>query len=430
VTLLAQNRFLSDDHITVLAKMYADQCGKVCDLVIETQKDKNTDNVLPAHWFEIPENAETFQITLRNRWNSHWEPVIRVFDVHDISHDGTPLDESSTVAAMQIKDSVRLGATQTTVAAQEEEVATQEKEVEVSDPRLASFRDHMGNEVTEKTKLVLLNIPKKGSPEWLNVTTGPLHSCQLVTSPGVQFSKDNMPASKDLTPHLDEGELYNRRSTNLAIRFGSLELNPWLEIQMVFYRSSGKILATVLHKSALRFFFGRLLLPPARGSTNKYATIDGISNLQFELSKELDRYLLSFEYGYAVPHNLYIPDDVYNQMSQSEKSLARLFRDLIMPSKRQIITFIVFRSSAEMDEGAECEFDILLRKLIKKEFGLTRDPYAPYLTGKGFVCLQANGFKTRMQTLLYGSPNMPVKARSGFADLIEAGVQIGFYTDL
>lgn len=83
MTLLEEDRCLSDEHITVLAKMYADYCGTLCDLVIETQQEKNTDNVLSARWFEIPENAKALRITLRCRWNFDSKPVIRVFDVHD-----------------------------------------------------------------------------------------------------------------------------------------------------------------------------------------------------------------------------------------------------------------------------------------------------------------------------------------------------------
>lgn len=89
-----------------------------------------------------------------------------------IFHDGKSLDESSTapnknknqssvikaaIAIPQSKDSVPFSVTQAIFAAQE---------VEVSNPRLASFRDKLGNEVIHKTKLVALNIPKKGSPEW------------------------------------------------------------------------------------------------------------------------------------------------------------------------------------------------------------------------------------------------------------------------
>lgn len=64
-------------------------------MIIEIQQDKNVD-VLTIRWFELDDNTEIFQITLRNRWNSHWEPVIQVFDVHDIFHDGMLLDKSST----------------------------------------------------------------------------------------------------------------------------------------------------------------------------------------------------------------------------------------------------------------------------------------------------------------------------------------------
>lgn len=84
--------------------------------------------------------------------------------------------------------------------------------------------------------------------------------------------------------------------------------------------------------------------------------------------------------------------------------MRELFRDLIMPSKRQIITFVIFLSPAEAKQGAGCEFDLFLKKLVKKEFeGLTRHSYELYFTDKGIVCIQANNFKTRMDILLSGS---------------------------
>ena len=101
----------------------------------------------------------------------------------------------------------------------------------------------------------------------------------------------------------------------------SLELNLWLELQMVMYSFTGQGEAPTLHKSSLRFFFGRLLLPQASGSTSGYETVEGISNLLFNLS-ESDRYLLSFGYGYAVPHNLYIADEIGNQLTDSGETLA------------------------------------------------------------------------------------------------------------
>lgn len=481
--MLKENCFLTDDHIAVLAKMYADLCGRTCHLIIETQQSMDGE-ILRACWFEFVGSTGFFEITLRNRWNSHWEPVIRVLDVNDVSKDGSPLDQSSTAVAKNkhqsnaikvavaadesadVTDEVNLATNEVkfvpdgvnindeasisgeasvgdgarfneetgvngkaSVAADEANIAAEE--ANVSDPRLASFVDHMGNEVKKTTKLVPLIIPKKGSSEWHNVETAPPHSCQLVTSPVIQFDKGNMPTSKDLAPHLDEGILYNHRSANLLIRIGSLELNPWLEIQMVIYRSTGKVLLDVLHKSSLRFFFGRLLLPSASDSTDTYATMDGISNLRSEISENHDKYLLSFEYQYAVPHNLHIVDSTYKEMTEPEKSLACLHQNLAKPSKRQPVSFIVHRSIAEITQGPDSAFDILLQKLAKKEFaGLTSLPYEPYLTHSGFVNIQANSFKNRMQILKDGSPHMPVKARVEFADLIEAGVQVGFYTDL
>lgn len=67
-------------------------------------------------------------------------------------------------------------------------------------------------------------------------------------------------------------------------------------------------------------------------------------------SKMTDTYFhLSMD---MLAHNSRIVDDVHNQITKSEKLLARLLQDLRMSSKRQIITFVVFLSSAEVDEGA------------------------------------------------------------------------------
>ena len=239
-----------------------------------------------------------------------------------------------------------------------------------------------------------------------------------------------MPTSKDLAPHLDEGALYNHQSANFRIRFGSLELNPWLEIQLVVYRSTGKSQADVLHKSWLRFFFGRLLLPSASDST-KYVTIDGISNLRLETSEKNDKYLLSFEYQYAVPHNLHIAESTYEAMTEDEKMVIRLHEDLARPSKRQTVYFVVHRSMAELNKGVDGDFDILLQKIAKNEVaGLKKLPYEPYLTHNGFVHIEANSFKSRMEILKDGSPHIAIKPQTEFTDVIEAGVQTGFYTQL
>lgn len=57
---------------------------------------------------------------------------------------------------------------------------------------------------------------------------------------------------------------------------------------------------------------------------NKYVTIDDISNLRFEISENNDKYLLSYEYQYAVSHNLNIVDSIYRLLTKSEKFLAHL----------------------------------------------------------------------------------------------------------
>lgn len=438
--------FLTDDHIRVLAKMYADQCGKTCHLNIETQHQVNGE-ILSARWFEFGGSTDVFEITLRNRWNSHWEPVIRVLDVNDISVDGSPLDKSSKAPTENKFQSSAIGLTvaadKTTVTTDEGSIAEEssvakessvaaEEEEDISDPNLAEYQDHMGNEVTERTKLVPLIIPRKGSLDWHNVSTCPPHSCQLITSSGMEFSKDKMPTPKDLAPYLEEGMLYNHRSANLSICFGSLELNPWLEVQLVIYRSNRKTLAEVWHKSSLRFFFGRLLLPaPENDPINAYVTIDGISDLRFETSQKNDKYLLSFGYQYAVPHNLTINASTEQQLTKPEKEVTLLHQCLAKPTGRRTVSFLVHRSPKEIYQGADDDFHLLLQKVVNKQFpGLTRDPYTPYLSKNGFVNIQANSFKTRMKILKDGSPHMPVSARVEFADLIEAGVQVGFFTDL
>lgn len=443
--LAAEDRFLSDEHLTILAKMYAKQLNKACDLHIQIQPEKNSDVIHSVQWLEVPEGEEVVQVTLRNRWNVHWESVIRVLDDQDISVDGKALEDSSateppTPGEPAVKPTLSgdfeilapgaVGAqaqAEAKAKCQVEAEAGAEAEAEAADPMLASFRDHMGNEINSKTNLVELSIPKKNAPEWNKVRNGTPHSCQLVASSEV-FNKDNMPLSKDLVPHLDGRLLYNFRSANLLMRFGSLELNPWLEVQMVIYRPVEKGKADTLHKSSLRFHFGRLLLPPVSGSTKPYTTVEGISHLRFDLSEQKDRYLLSFEYGYAVPRNQGIFD---SKMTESEKSLAQRLQDLIMPPKRQRITFVVLLSPSEVKEGSDGEFHKFLTTVLLRGFpGLTRLPYDPYLKKTGFVRLQANSLKPRKDVLLAGSPNMPVKASIEFADLIEAEVQLGFHTDM
>jgi hypothetical protein len=431
--LAAEDRFLSDEHLTILAKMYAKQLNKACDLNIQIQPEKNSDVIFSVQWLEVPEGEEVVQVTLRNRWNVHWESVIRVLDDQDISVDGKALEDSSATeppapGEPAVKPTLSGDfeiLAPSAVGAQAQ--AEAEAGAEAADPMLASFRDHMGKEINSKTNLVELSIPKKNAPEWNKVANGTPHSCQLVASSEV-FNKDNMPLSKDLVPHLDEGDLYNIRSANLLMRFGSLELNPWLEVQMVIYRPVEKGKSDTLHKSSLRFHFGRLLLPSVSGSTKPYTTVEGISHLHFDLSEQKDRYLLSFEYGYAVPRNQGIVD---SRMTESEKSLAQRLQDLIMPPKRQRITFVVLLSPSEVKEGSDGEFHRFLTTVLKRGFpGLTRLPYEPYLKKTGFVRLQANNLKTRKDVLLAGSPNMPVKASTEFADLIEAEVQLGFHTDM
>lgn len=443
--LVQTTRFLTDDHIVVLAKMYADQCGKTCHLNIETQAHANAE-IISARWFQSIGVTDVWEITIRNRWNSHWESVIRVLDEDDVSKYGSSLDTFPTTIAKDKHQynaiEVPVTAGETNVAINEASIANNEAanaadevdvtsdETDVSDPKLASFEDHLGNPVTLKTYLVPLVVPKRGSPEWYKVSTCTAHSCQLITSPGTQINRDKMPTSKDLVPHLDKGTLYNHRSANFRIRFGSLELNPWLEIQLVIYRSTGNRFADVLHKSSLRFFFGRLLLPPASKSIN-YVTIDGISNLHLEASEKKDKYLLSFQYQYAVPHNLHIAENTYKAMTEDEKMVARLYENLARPSKRQTVQFVIYRSTAEMDEEADGGFDILLQKIAMNEYAtLSMLPYEPYLTRQGFLNIQANSFKSRKHILMDGSPHMAVKAQMEFADLIEAGVQLSFYTEM
>lgn len=489
--------FLTDDHIMVLAKMYADQCGKTCHLSIETQHQV-AGEILRARCFELGDSTDAFEITLRNRWNVHWEPVIRLLDIDDISMDGLPLDkpskaptenkfQSSAIGVTVAADRTTVTTAEATIDAEEDNVATDKSSVaaegkvaeessvagkgsvaeessvaedtnvvaeetnvaaeeasvgdeanvavegaDISDTNLSSFQDHVGNQVTKDTTLVPLIIPPKGSLDWHNVSTCAPHSCQLVTSSGMEFSKDKMPTPKDLAPYLDEGKLYNHRSANFSIRFGSLELNPWLETQLVIYRSVGKTLAEVLHKSSLRFFFGRLLLPaPANDPINAYVTIDGISDLRFETSENNKKYLLSFGYQYAVPHNLAMNASIKQQLTKAEEEVTLLRQSLAKPTGRRIVSFIVHRSPKEIDQGADDDFHFFLEKIVNKQFGgLTRQPYEPYLAKNGFVTIRANGFKPRIEILKHESPNMPVSARVEFADLIEAGVQVGYFTDL
>lgn len=43
-------------------------------------------------------------------------------------------------------------------------------------------------------------------------------------------------------------------------------------------------------------------------------------------------------------------------MTESEESLAQRLQDLIMPPKRQRITFVVLLSPSEVNEGSDGEF--------------------------------------------------------------------------
>ncbi len=147
-----------------------------------------------------------------------------------------------------------------------------------------------------------------------------------------------------------------------------------------------------------------------------------------------DKYVLSSEYGYAVPHNLRVPAELGDKFVQAEKDLIQLLQALVNPSQRRTVALLVHLSRNELDtlsRGLSVElgqfFEDLAENRIPK---LTMTPYRPYLRNIGNVSVQAGCFKSRQMVLRDGSPLMPVKARWEFTDLIEGEVQIGYHTHL
>ncbi|KAF2136639.1 uncharacterized protein K452DRAFT_302584 [Aplosporella prunicola CBS 121167] len=400
--------FLSDDQIILLIELYRQK-------VEQLPKDFR---VGIRHYLE-PESAHPFSYLAKsepqrapiywfmNRWGVHWEPITPVLNSVDISEDGRALD-------LDEEDPCKTGA---------EPIISYDPL-----PNLVGIDAVTMGKITEETRLMALNIPdSKDKSAWSATRDIHHHKCQIISGHDPKGPVPTCPA----------GSTRDNKSINLSIAFGSLELNLYIQLKIMTYRTIPSAEATLLHSGTVRFPFGRLYrqkdgsIEARDNNTGKYETIRGCLGVSIGPLQDNKSITVKFTANFGAMDHLNVSPSIRSEMFEKELQLISFLPRLTRPRCPIDVTLRVFLTEKErgtLNMGRVPDF-ITLLKYINDFPAMHEPPYKPYLRESGFPETSANLMKPIFHRLNHGSPHMPVKVFNQFLDPIEAEVHLAFDVD-
>ncbi|KAL1643459.1 hypothetical protein SLS58_004817 [Diplodia intermedia] len=399
---LLNRSFMTHDHLRTLLNVYAAKYGSTYNLALHYQLDNDANSCWT--WTSSSDDSDP-TLQLLNRDNNHWECMVYKCNASDISESGLPLSQGDSTLA----DDPRVSGIPPPSAA--------------STSLDENWSDAVtGKNVTHKTKLVRIKMPKPKSAEWAAVRSCWHHNCQIVL---------HSDGKEVLLPALEPGTTKNDRSLNLTISFGSMAIAPYIELRATTFRPHDKFTSVNIHSGYMRFAFGKLVRADTEADSETTSYSKGITDFEVRNEQYDDALYVTFQYDNAIPSNLKPNASTEEKMVEKELDVLRHLQEVATPSKRSTITFRILLKkdeSAQKTGGGTIDFLDFLSK-IKSLKSVSLPPYSPFLSRQGLVNAQPHSMKSICQRLKDGDPHMPIKAYPAFMDAVEAGVQIAFDVD-